>query len=274
MIKVDREFLQEFEAKLDTRHPEKGEYAINMLGFREISIVVEVLHGDLKGLALKRSPIFDTVAQVEQHIKAYNEYNRILRDEIGLNFPDYGTEWVYTDPKKKKTISLYCIQKKHDPKSVCHHLIHQLSHKEEIEQLVLLIMKELHKVFKFNQTQDEVQVGIDGQISNWILDKYEVSKRVYETSKLLYIDTSTPMVKINGKSMMDGGGTLVLEGNERFKGPGHNSVLSDNGKEYLVYHTYDTENRGRPVLQIRPILWQEDGWLNVGPVLSSETDAP
>ena len=198
--------MQEFESKLDTSHPEKGEYAVEMLGFGEISIVVEILHEGWKGLALKRIPIFDTVDQVEQHITAYNEYNRILRDEVGLNIPDYGTEWVYTDTEKKKTISLYCIQEKHNPKSVCHHLIHQLSHEEEIEQLILLIMQELHKVWKYNLSQEKYQLGIDGQISNWILDQYEVSKRVYSTSKLMYIDTSTPMIRIDGKEMMNAEG--------------------------------------------------------------------
>ncbi len=202
MIKVDKEFLQKFELDLDTSNPEKGKYPVNMLGFGEISIVVEILHEDLKGLALKRIPIFDTVEQVERHITAYNDYNRILK-EIGLNIPEYGTEWVYTDLKKKKTIALYCIQKKFNPKSVCHHLIHQLSHEEEIDQLVILIMRELHKVWKFNRSQDKYQIGLDGQISNWILDKYDVSKRVYPSSELVYIDTSTPMVRINGEESMN-----------------------------------------------------------------------
>jgi hypothetical protein len=203
LIKVDREFLQKFELELDTSDPEGGKYPVNMLGFGEISIVVEILTEGWKGLALKRIPIFDTVEQVERHIKAYNEYNRILKEEVKLNIPDYGTEWVYTDLKKKKTISLYCIQKKHNPKSVCHHLIHQLSHEEEIDKLVLLIMRELHKVWKFNRSQDKYQIGLDGQISNWILDKYEVSERVYDESKLVYIDTSTPMIRINGVESME-----------------------------------------------------------------------
>jgi len=202
MIKVDREFLQKFELDLDTSNPDKGDYAVNMLGFGEISIVIEILHEDWKGLALKRIPIFDSVEQVERHIKAYNEYNRLLCEEVGLNIPDYGTEWVYTDLKKKKTIALYCIQKKHNPKSVCHHIIHQLS-EEEIEKLIIIIMRELHKVWKFNQSQKKYEIGIDGQISNWILDNYEASARVYESSKLLYIDTSTPMVRIDGEESMN-----------------------------------------------------------------------
>jgi hypothetical protein len=202
MIKVDKEFLQKFEIDLDTSNPDKGEYPVNLLGFGEISCVVEILHEDWKGLALKRIPIFDNVEQVERHIKAYDIYNQILKEKIGLNIPDYGTEWVYTDLKKKKTIALYCIQQKYNPKSVCHHLIHQVS-EDEIETLVLLLMKELHKVWKFNKSQDEYEIGIDGQISNWILERDDHSARIYDSSKFWYIDTSTPMYRVNGKEAME-----------------------------------------------------------------------
>jgi hypothetical protein len=204
MIKVDRDFLQEFENNLDTNNPDSAEYPVNLLGFGEISIVVEIAYNEWKGLALKRIPIFDTEEQVERHIKAYNEYNQILSEKVGLNIPEFGTEWVYTPgKKKKKTIVLYCIQKKHNPKSVCHHLIHQLAHEEEIDTLTLLLMKELHKVFKFNKSQDKYEMGIDGQISNWILDKYDMHKRVYKDSKFWYIDTSTPLFRIDGIEQME-----------------------------------------------------------------------
>lgn len=78
-----------------------------------------------------------------------------------------------------------------------------------------------------------------------------------------------PYLDAEGNSMMEGAGTLILEGDQRFKGPGHNSILLDNGTHYLVYHTYDAQNRGRPILQIRLILWQDDGWLKIGPPLES-----
>lgn len=69
-----------------------------------------------------------------------------------------------------------------------------------------------------------------------------------------------PYVDAEGVAMLKGGGTLVVQGDERWKGPGHNSVLNDDGVYYLVHHAYDAENRGRPTLQIRPISWTEDGW--------------
>jgi arabinan endo-1,5-alpha-L-arabinosidase len=62
-----------------------------------------------------------------------------------------------------------------------------------------------------------------------------------------------------GIPMLSGGGTLLRESSERWKGPGHSAIFTEDGQDYLVYHAYDAENVGRPTLRLEPILWQ-DGW--------------
>lgn len=69
-----------------------------------------------------------------------------------------------------------------------------------------------------------------------------------------------PYVDEHGIAMTQAGGTLVLAGAGRVRGPGHNSVLIEGDKHYLVHHFYDAESEGRSRLQIRPIAWTEDGW--------------
>jgi arabinan endo-1,5-alpha-L-arabinosidase len=66
-----------------------------------------------------------------------------------------------------------------------------------------------------------------------------------------------------GKPMMEGGGTIVLcagPDETRWRGPGHVAVLADAGKDYIVYHSYDASNNGRPTLRIAPMSWTNDGW--------------
>ena len=69
-----------------------------------------------------------------------------------------------------------------------------------------------------------------------------------------------PYLDDSGRSMLDGGGSVVLRGNERFKGLGHNAVLHDGERDFLVYHAYDAEHEGTPNLRISPIDWTPDGW--------------
>lgn len=70
-----------------------------------------------------------------------------------------------------------------------------------------------------------------------------------------------PYVDFNGRPMIEGGGTLVLAGHDRWRGPGHNSVLRTGGKDYLVHHVYELDKvRVGRLLQIRPLIWLADGW--------------
>jgi arabinan endo-1,5-alpha-L-arabinosidase len=67
-----------------------------------------------------------------------------------------------------------------------------------------------------------------------------------------------PYVDKDGKPMMDGGATEILAGNERWRGPGGQSVVQDPDRDLLVFHAYDGKD-GRPFLQISTLAW-ENGW--------------
>lgn len=72
-----------------------------------------------------------------------------------------------------------------------------------------------------------------------------------------------PYVDADGKAMLEGGGTLVLEGAGRWKGPGHNAFLRDGRTDYLVYHSYDAEENGISKLRIQKVVWNRAGWPTV-----------
>lgn len=73
-----------------------------------------------------------------------------------------------------------------------------------------------------------------------------------------------PYTDRSGKPMMEGGGTLVLEGSSgRWRGPGHCAILQTGDGDRLVYHAYDAEARGIPTLRISPIFWDAEGWPSI-----------
>ena len=69
--------------------------------------------------------------------------------------------------------------------------------------------------------------------------------------------------------MLDGGGTLLLAANQRWLGPGGESVLQRPGDDVLVFHAYDAST-GRPSLQVSTLTWK-DGWPHAALAVASET---
>ncbi|RYY37469.1 MAG: arabinan endo-1,5-alpha-L-arabinosidase [Sphingobacteriaceae bacterium] len=68
-----------------------------------------------------------------------------------------------------------------------------------------------------------------------------------------------PYLDKAGVSMQKGGGTLLLEGDEKWYGVGHNAVANLDGIDYLVFHAYDAADKGIPKLRLEKLSW-ENGW--------------
>jgi arabinan endo-1,5-alpha-L-arabinosidase len=67
-----------------------------------------------------------------------------------------------------------------------------------------------------------------------------------------------PYLDREGKDLMEGGGTLVISGGKRWRGPGHCAILQDQTGDKLVYHAYDAGAGGVSTLRIASILWAGD----------------
>lgn len=69
-----------------------------------------------------------------------------------------------------------------------------------------------------------------------------------------------PYVDRDGRPLLEGGGTLVKAKDGGDVGPGHNSVLVDGDRKYLVYHVYDVAFGGMPRMRIQELTWDSEGW--------------
>ena len=72
-----------------------------------------------------------------------------------------------------------------------------------------------------------------------------------------------PYVDASGTPLMQGGGTVVASGNDRYPGVGHCAVVSTEEGEKMLLHAYDRETGYNAVLLVRPLVWDRDGWPSI-----------
>jgi hypothetical protein len=198
-VQVDVELLKEFEKGLDPERPEKSKIPAKVLGYGEISTIFEIQADSVKDLACKRLPIFQTCPEVADYEQLYADYNACLEQEIGISVPQYGFAWFKTDAGR---IIAFDVQQKLQPTSIGNRALAILN-TEDIRTLFLLVLRELAKLWRFNSANPQKAMGIDGQISNWAITDFNPGKPLPAGARLLYIDTSTPLMKRDGVERLD-----------------------------------------------------------------------
>jgi len=229
-VHVNEELLKEFEEKLNPAKPEESPIPAKILGYGEISTVFEILDESQKDIAFKRMPLFDDIEQVARYSKVYYQYHDWLA-KIGIQIPEFGATTINTE--KGRTV-LYLYQRKLSEGSIGNKLIHSLD-LDQVEELVLLVLRELLKVWDFNSANTgTTQIAIDGQISNWALKNWsEGQTELDDNPELYYLDTSTPLFRINGEEQLDV--ELFLKPTP----PGMRSILKKSYLQDIVDRYYD-----------------------------------
>jgi arabinan endo-1,5-alpha-L-arabinosidase len=76
-----------------------------------------------------------------------------------------------------------------------------------------------------------------------------------------------PYLDRKGINMVNGGGSLFLQGTGKFTGPGHVGILSEGGTQWFGYHYYDANDwapqynaYGQSDLGFVPLSWTPDDW--------------
>ena len=202
LSQVDVQLLTDFEQGLDPRFPERSRIPARVLGYGEISTVFELGTGPERELAYKRLPMFRTEAEAESYRALYQTYVAALRDRMGLRVVP--TDTVRLAGRIRGRVVVYIVQERLPAGAIGHQAIHHLS-PEEVDRLVLAVLTEMDKVFRFNQEhRGELEAGLDGQISNWAIAGLDPDRPALgETIELIYFDTSSPLLRVNGREQLD-----------------------------------------------------------------------
>jgi len=202
MPEINFELLKKLEKELNPATPEKCTVPTKVLGYGEISTVIEIGTGKDKNLAYKRMPMFKNEEESERYLKLYKEYLEILSAKIGLDLVP--SDIAMLPDENKGIVTGYIAQEKLPAESIGHKAIHVLSF-ENIQIFIVAVLKELKKVFDFNhKNKDKLELGIDGQISNWAIKDFNPQNPDLEKNlQLLYFDTSTPLIQKDGKERLN-----------------------------------------------------------------------
>ncbi|UOQ77742.1 family 43 glycosylhydrolase [Hymenobacter sp. 5516J-16] len=72
-----------------------------------------------------------------------------------------------------------------------------------------------------------------------------------------------PFLDQQGVDLNNGGGTTLLSGSGRYRGPGHAGILEEGGVNYFSYHYYDSYDGGVPKLGLAQLIWTTAGWPSI-----------
>jgi len=188
---IDSDLLERFEAGLDPQHPDRSAIPAQLVGFGEISAIFQIAADTSR--IYKRMPLFTTIPEAERYAAMYHTYCRQLT-LAALNLPESGTGIVALP---RRPVVLYIAQTQVPAASVANRLIQALD-PGAFQTLLDRILRAMACFWAYNRkVQPDLELAIDGQISNWALVPDGPGKTLY------FIDTSTPFIRENGVEQLN-----------------------------------------------------------------------
>ena len=190
-MKIDKDLLQRFEEGLNPQRIDHSVIPAQLLGYGEISAIFRI-QGDDRA-AFKRMPLFSDRDSAEKYVELYREYCRLL-EAAGLNLPADDTTVVHVPGRP---VVVYIAQERLPVNGFGHQLLHRLDD-DACFQLVEQVAGEIARVWQYNHASaPDVELALDGQISNWVRREKDGG------GGLVYIDTSTPFLRLGGVEQLD-----------------------------------------------------------------------
>lgn len=188
----------------------RGNAEVDIVGYGEISTVMHLrktrwIDGEIDIVKdesrwiWKKMPPFPDIEGVTVFERLYNDYRTLLTEKIGMMVP----KQIVRHFRHDDYYTVYAGQEKVDSNTICNMLIKKIDAKNA-NKIMELILKALHAVYTFNKNDPHTSIGLDAQLSNWALISNHISSdNIHEDDRLIYIDTSSPMIRIDGKEQID-----------------------------------------------------------------------
>jgi hypothetical protein len=201
---IDIDLLERFERGLDPAHPERSAIPAVVLGYGEISTVLAIGDGDL---ACKRMPMFNNEAEIAAYAAAYDAYCARLQ-EAGLHVAP--GRLVPLQQRSGGRRVVYLAEQRLPAHAIGNAVLRGAA-PAEAQRLLDAVLGELAKVWRFNREQAGAaqpggprwQLGIDGQISNWVVEGIPAQGGLPERVDLRYFDVNTPLLRRDGVEQLD-----------------------------------------------------------------------
>jgi hypothetical protein len=203
-IKLYERFMRDFKTLY------RGDAEVDIVGYGEISTVMHLrktrwMNSDIDIVKdeshwiWKKMPPFPDLDSVMLFERLYSEYRTILTESIEMTVP----RQIVRHFRHEDYYTVYAGQEKIDSDKICNVLIKKMN-AQDAGKIMELILRVLNNVFIFNRNGHRVSIGIDAQLSNWALVSNPMSGVLTdEAERLIYIDTSSPMIKIDGIEQID-----------------------------------------------------------------------
>ncbi len=149
----------------------------------------------------KRMPTFPDRAAAERYREVYFEYDRLLREEVGLELPPSGVKLL---ERGKGEILVFVWQLQLEANTIGPVVLRGLGEKEAII-LLDLVLDHFNLLFEANRrlSAKRLRVGLDGQITNWAVPSYKAGGILGPRTRLVFLDTNTPLIRSNGSEVLD-----------------------------------------------------------------------
>ncbi|RMF85971.1 MAG: hypothetical protein D6739_03825 [Nitrospirae bacterium] len=198
----DLGLLLRFEAALNPARPERCAVPCRVLGYGEISTVLAIGGEGAPALACKRMPMFASEEEAEAYLDLHRRYLEAL-ERAGIE--PVPTEAVRLPGRHHGgRVVVYLVQPRLPEAWLGQRAIHALPDPEAVRLLEAVAAANL-RAERWNAAhRGELEIGLDGQVSNWAVAGLDPDAgRLPDPPRLVYLDTSTPLMRVHGRERLD-----------------------------------------------------------------------